>query len=89
MSLHRFHERQANRKNKKNEPIVRNTVQGRARDVVRFRVVVDFGDIREGVIVEQREGEHIEKLHARLAENSGRVGRVLLPKPKENLDSEG
>jgi len=70
-------------------PIVRNTVQGRARDVVRFRVVINFCDVREGVIVEKRKGGHVEKLYARLAKNSGRVVRVLLPKPEENLESTG
>jgi hypothetical protein len=70
-------------------PIVRNTIQGGSRDVVRLRVVIDGGDIREGIIVQKREGGHVEKLYARLTENGGRVVRVLLPKPEENLDSTG
>lgn len=70
-------------------PIVRNTVQGGSRDVVPRRIVIDFCDIREGIIVQRREGGHVEKLYARLTENGGRVVRALLPKPEENLDSTG
>lgn len=70
-------------------PIVRNTVQGGPRDVVRLRVVVDYCDIGEGIIVEKRVGGHVEKLYARLTENAGRIVRALLPKPEENLDSPG
>jgi hypothetical protein len=81
--------RGANKKYRKNVPIVWNTVQGRARDVVLLRVVINYCDIREGVIVEKREGGNVEKLYARLAKNSGRVVRVSLPKPEENLDSTG
>ena len=72
-----------------NVPIVWNTVQGGSRDVVRLRIIIDFCDIREGIIVQKGEGGHVEKLDARLTENGGRVVRVLLPKPEENLDSTG
>ncbi len=72
-----------------NVPIVRYTVQGGSRDVVRLRVVINFCNIREGIIVEKCEGGHVEKLYAWLTENSGRIVRVLLPKPEENLDSTG
>ena len=67
-------------------PIVRNTVQGGSRDVVRRRVVSNFRDIREGIVVQKREGSHIEKLYLGLTENGGRIVRVLLPKPEENLN---
>lgn len=70
-------------------PIVRNTVQGGSRNVVRRRIVIDYCDIREGIIVQKREGGHVEKLYTRLTENGGRVVRALLPKPEENLDSTG
>ena len=70
----------------KNVPIVRNTVQGGSRDVVRFRVVVNDRDIREGVVVEKRKRGHVKKLHARLAENTGRAVRAQIQKPEQNLD---
>ena len=70
-------------------PIVRNTVQGGSRDVIRFRVVINFCDIREGIIVQKGVGGHVEKLYARLTENGGGIVRILLPKPEENLDSTG
>ena len=68
-------------------PIVRNSVQRGSRYVVRCRVVINFCDIREGIIVQKREGSHVEKPYERLTENGGRIVRVLLPKPEENLDS--
>ena len=69
-------------------PIVRNTVQGGSRHVVRYRVVIDYRDIRERVIVKKRNGGHVEKLHARLAEKSGDDAvRALIGKPEENLDN--
>jgi hypothetical protein len=70
-------------------PIVRKTVQGGSRDVVRFRVVIDYRDIREGVVVERRKGDHVEKLNGRLAKHSSRVVRAQFPKPEENLDGTG
>jgi hypothetical protein len=70
-------------------PIVRNTVQGGSRHVVRLRVVVNYCDIREGIIVEKRVGGHVKKLYERLTENGGRIVRALLPKPEENLDGTG
>ena len=69
-------------------PIVCNTVQGGSRDVVRLWVVINFSDIGEGIIVEKRIGDHVKKLYARLTEYAGRIIRVLLPKPEENLESE-
>jgi hypothetical protein len=68
-------------------PIVRNTVQGGSRDVVRLRIIINYCDIREGIVVQKGVGGHVEKLYARLTENGGRVVWVLLPKPEENLDS--
>jgi len=68
-------------------PIVRNTIQGGSRDVVRLRVVIDYCDVRERIIVEKRVGSHVEKLYARLTENGGRIVRAPLPKPEKNLDS--
>ena len=70
-------------------PIVRNTVQGGSRDVVRRRVVSNFRDIREGIVVQKRVGSHIKKLYDGLTENGGRIVRVLLPKPEENLNGTG
>ena len=67
-------------------PIVRNTVQGGSRDVVGFWVVINYRDFREGVVVESRKGSHIEKLHGRLAENTGRAVQAQMEKPEENLD---
>ena len=70
-------------------PIVWKTVQGSSRDVVRFRVVIDYRDVRKGVVVERREGDHVEKLYGRLAKYTSRVVRAQFPKPEENLDSSG
>ena len=70
----------------KNVPIVRNSVQGGPRHVVRYRVVIDYRDIRERVVVKKRKGGHVEKLQARSAENSD-AARGLIRKPEENLDS--
>ena len=70
----------------KNVPIERNTVQGGSRHVVRYRVVIDYRDIRERIVVKKRKGGHVEKLQARSAENSDPV-RALIQKPEENLDS--
>jgi hypothetical protein len=68
-------------------PIVRNTVQGGSRDVVRYRVVINYRDIREGVVVEKRKHGHVENLHARLAENGHRrVVRDHIKKPEDKLD---
>jgi hypothetical protein len=72
----------------KTVPIVRNTVQGFSKHVVRYRVVIDYRDIRERVVVKKRKGGHVEKLQVRLAENSGGDAvRALIRKPEENLDS--
>ena len=88
MSLFRKNEK-SKEKEQRNVPIVRNTVQRGSRDVVRRRVVSDFRDIREGIVVQKREGSHIEKLYLGLTENRGRIVRVLLPKPEENLNDTG
>ena len=81
--------RRANRKVQKNVPVVWKTVQGCSRDVVRFRVVVDYRDIREGVVVERREGHHVEKLYGRFTKHTGRVVWAQFPKPEENLHGDG
>ena len=70
-----------------NVPIVRDTVQWGSRDVVCCRIVVDYRDIREGVVVERRKRGHVEKLYGRSTKNTRRAVRVLFPKPEENLDS--
>jgi hypothetical protein len=67
-------------------PIVRNTVQGGSRDVVGFWVVIDFRDVRKGIVVESCIGSHVEKLYGRLAKNGGRAVCAQLQKPEENLE---
>jgi hypothetical protein len=76
---------QEKKQERKNIPIVRNTVQWGPRDVVRCRIIIKNCDIYQGVVIEEGEGCDIEKFYARLAENSGRAAWVLLPKPEENL----
>ena len=66
-------------------PVVRNTIQWGPRNVVRRRVIVDFGNIIEGVVVEKREGGHVEEQYCRVAENTGRLVGILLPEPEEDL----
>ena len=66
---------------KKDSPVVRKTVQWRSRDVVRRRVIIEFGNTHEGVVIKEREGGHVEQLYLWSAENTGQVVRILLPKP--------
>lgn len=66
-------------------PIVRNTIQRGPRNVVRRRIIVEFRNVIEGVVIEKREGGHVEELYRWLAENTSRLAGILLPKPEEDL----
>jgi hypothetical protein len=74
------------RNKQKDGPIVRNTIQWRPRDVIRFRVVINYRNVCQGIIIEEREGRHIEKLYLRLAENTSRIACAFLPEPEKDLD---
>ena len=66
-------------------PVVRNTIQWEPRNVVRRRVIVEYGGIIEGVVVEKSEGGHAVELYCRFAENTSRLAGILLPEPEEDL----